>query len=114
MVVRIQVQVYEQDRDYSPDLSLCPLSWRPADHSWLDDEDLSEFVLGATEDQTVTRLTLQELKEVFDLATPLKTQKKKHHVLVSCAHRASCDCQIRPRTFTKITQELEAVRHLVS
>lgn len=109
MVVQIQVQVYEQDQDSSPDLSLCPLIWRPTGQTWLEDEDVSEFVPGAAENHTVTRLTIQELKEVFDLPTPLKTQKK------TCHGTTGRHVTVRPDlSFTKIRPELEVVRHLVS
>lgn len=53
----------------------CPLSWRPAGQSRLVDETVSEFVLRPAERHTVTRLTLQKLQEVFELPTPLKTQR---------------------------------------
>lgn len=53
--------------------SVLETSWlRPCSQSCLLDGNASELVFRAAGDQTVARLTLQELQEVFQLSTPLK------------------------------------------
>lgn len=52
----------------------CPLSWRPAGQSQLEDDTPSEFILFPCEYQAVTRLMLEKLHEVSELPTTLKTR----------------------------------------